>query len=135
MRASHNNGITLPVLLRNDPMVQATRAIENDVMALYDASFAKLREVSASYTLPRSLISRVGASSGAVTVAGRNLMMLWTGHYGFDTPRDGRVPQVREIGGEWTWDPEIRSTGQIAGDYQTVLPPLASFVMAVRFSF
>jgi TonB-linked SusC/RagA family outer membrane protein len=135
MRASHNNGITLPVLLRNDPMVQATRAIENDVMALYDASFAKLREVSASYTLPPSLISRFGASSGTVTVAGRNLMMLWTGHYGFDTPRDGRVPQVREIGGEWTWDPEMRSTGQIAGDFQTVLPPVASFVTAVRFSF
>jgi hypothetical protein len=135
MRASHNNGITLPVLKRDDPMVQATRAIENDVMALYDASFAKLREVSASYTLPGSLVSRFGASSGVVTLAGRNLMMLWTGHYGFDTPRDGRVPQVREIGGEWTWDPEMRSTGQLAGDFQTVLPPTASAVMTLRFSF
>jgi TonB-dependent starch-binding outer membrane protein SusC len=135
MRASHNNGITLPVIMRNDPLVQATRAIENDAMALYDASFAKLREVSASYTLPSRLIARFGASSGAVTLAARNLMMLWTGHYGFDTPRDGHVPQVREIGGEWTWDPEIRSSGQIAGDYQTVLPPTASVTMAVRFSF
>jgi outer membrane receptor protein involved in Fe transport len=135
MRASHNNGITKPVLMRDDPLVQATRAIENDAMALYDASFAKLREVSLSYTLPTAMVARFGASGGAVTFAGRNLMMLWTGHYGFDTPRDGRVPQVREIGGEWTWDPEMRSTGQIAGDFQTVLPPTASFVMALRFSF
>ena len=135
MRASHNNGITKPVILRDDPMVQATRSIENDVMALYDASFAKLREVSASYSVPRFFTSRLGVSDARLTLAARNLMMLWTGHYGFDTPRDGRVPQVREIGGEWTWDPEIRSNGQIAGDYQTVLPPTASVVMSLRFSF
>jgi hypothetical protein len=113
-------------------MVQATRSIENDVMGLYNAAFVKLREVSASYTLPASWVRRVGFSRGALTLSARNLMMLWTGHYGFGTPRDGRVPQIDELGDEWTWDPEIRSTGQISGDYQTVLPPTVSVNMTLR---
>ena len=135
MRASHNNGSTLQVLTRDDVMVQATRAIENDVMGLYNASFVKLREVSASYTLPSSWLKGLGVTRGAVTVSARNLMMLWTGHNGFNTPRDGRVPQIDELGDEWTWDPEIRSTGQIAADFQTVLPPTTSVNVTLRLGF
>ncbi|MBI4420821.1 MAG: SusC/RagA family TonB-linked outer membrane protein [Gemmatimonadetes bacterium] len=135
MRASHNNGITEPTLRRDDVMVQATRAIENDVMGLYNGAFAKLREVSLTYTLPALLLRSVRASRGSVTVAGRNLMMLWTGHYGFGTPRDGRVPQANEIGGEWTWDPELRNPSQVQSDYTVYLPPTTSATVTVRLSF
>jgi hypothetical protein len=135
MRATHNLGLSKVVLLRNDPMVQAVRAVENDAMGLYDAAFARLREVSATYTLPQSFVSRFRASRGSFTISGRNLMMLWTGAYGFNTPRDGRVPQVEGLGGVWTWDPEIRAAGQIQSDFQTILPPIATVNAVLRFSF
>ncbi|MSR07887.1 MAG: SusC/RagA family TonB-linked outer membrane protein [Gemmatimonadetes bacterium] len=132
MRATHNLGLSEKVLLRNDPLVQATRQFENDVMGLYDGSFARLREVSMTYTIPQGIVSRVGASRGSFTVSARNLWMLWTGEHGFNTRRDGRVAQVDDIGGLWTWDPEIRSSGNLSASFQTVLPPTASVVAVVR---
>src|SRR5262249_10904379 len=47
------------------------------------AGYTKLREVSASYTLPERLIQRLGASSGSLTVSGRNLR-TWTKWTGVD---------------------------------------------------
>ena len=108
-------------------------------MGLYNGAFAKLREVSVSYTLPTWWVRRLGASRSSVSVAGRNLMMIWTGTHGFHTPRDGHVMITgtgdQPLGGLWTWDPEIRSTGQVASDYQTVMPPAASAAVTVRLSF
>jgi hypothetical protein len=135
MRATHNLGLSETVLLRNDPLVQATRQYENDVMGLYDGSFARLREVSATYTLPPRLLSWIRADRGSVTLSARNLWMIWTGQHGFSTPRDGRVKQVRELGGLWTWDPEIRSAGNLSATFQTVLPPTAAASMVVRLGF
>jgi hypothetical protein len=62
-------------------------------------------------------------------------MMLWTGANGFNTPRDGRVPQVEGLGGNWTWDPEIRNATNIEADFQTILPPTAVVNVVLRFSF
>lgn len=42
-------------------------------LRLRDATFAKLREVSASITLPESWVARVGASRGSLRISGRNL--------------------------------------------------------------
>jgi TonB-linked SusC/RagA family outer membrane protein len=47
------------------------------------ADFVKLREVSLSYNLPRSLISRIGVQDLSLTVAGRNLG-IWTKYSGAD---------------------------------------------------
>src|SRR5690606_19852266 len=38
-------------------------------LRILDASFAKLREISASVTLPERLVSRVGASRGSLRIA------------------------------------------------------------------
>ena len=46
-----------------------------------DASFAKLRELSASYSLPTRFL--LGASRGSITIAGRDLY-TWTGYKGID---------------------------------------------------
>ena len=64
---------------------------------------------------------------------------------GFSTPRDGHVmitgtgaltkDGTPYLGGLWTWDPEIRSNGQVSSDFQTVLPPTAVATMTVRLSF
>jgi TonB-linked SusC/RagA family outer membrane protein len=54
-----------------------------DDFTLQDASFARLREVSASYQLPPGIIRVVRASSASVTLAVRNLA-LWTRFTGLD---------------------------------------------------
>ncbi len=133
LRAMHNLGITETVLRRDDPMVQATRALENDYMGLYEAGFARLREVSLGYTVPDTWSERVGATRASVNLSARNLWMLWTQKHGVGTPRDGRVDAER--GGLWTWDPEMRSMGDVQADFQTVLPPTASANLTFRLSF
>jgi TonB-linked SusC/RagA family outer membrane protein len=50
---------------------------------LNDASFAKFRELSASYTLPGEWSQRFGASRASITLAGRNLH-TWTSWTGID---------------------------------------------------
>jgi hypothetical protein len=45
--------------------------------------FTKLREISATYTLPTSVSGRMGMASAALTLAGRNLK-TWTKYKGFD---------------------------------------------------
>lgn len=49
------------------------------------ADFLKLREVSATYTLPTSWVERAGLDRASVTLAGRNLWM-WTKYKGSADP-------------------------------------------------
>lgn len=133
LRAIHNLGNSEVILRRDDPLVQATRIYDNDLMGLYKAGFARLREAGLNYSLPDSWVERLPASRGSINLAGRNLMMLWTAEHGFATPRDGRVEPP--IGGVWVWDPEIRSSGQVSTNLQTVMPPFTSATITMRFSF
>jgi TonB-linked SusC/RagA family outer membrane protein len=49
-----------------------------------EADFIKLRELSATYTIPSSWAQRFGASQASITLSGRNLWM-WTKYFdGFD---------------------------------------------------
>src|SRR5690606_6718756 len=118
---------------RNDPMLMAYREIENDATGMYRADFLRLREVSATYTLTDRLSRLLGAQSGSVSVGMRNVMMLWTRAHGWGTPRNGsiRVPIADMI----VWDPEVTSTGQLANNYQTVMPPTASLTFTVRLRY
>ncbi|HEX4935667.1 MAG TPA: TonB-dependent receptor, partial [Gemmatimonadaceae bacterium] len=133
VRALHNQGSTLAVIQRNDPFLQVYRAIEADAPGTYRAGFLRLREVSGSYNIPRGLMGRIGASSGTLTVAGRNLMMLWTQQDGWSTSRDGLIHIG--IANQVTWDPEIRAVGQLSNGFQTIMPPTASFVTTLRLTF
>ena len=63
------------------------------------------------------------------------MAMLWTKAHGWGTWRDGRVMPPGGFGGRWSWDAELRSTGNIRADQQTVMPPFASFTANVRLSF
>jgi hypothetical protein len=49
-----------------------------------DGDFLKLRDVSISFGLPRTLLARSGASGATFTVAARNLATLWTRYSGID---------------------------------------------------
>ena len=83
--------------------------------------------------MPNTLARRVRASGATVSLAGRNLMMLWTAQDGWGTSRDGLVHVP--LGNQHVWDPEIRAVGQLSNGFQTILPPTASVVATVRLSF
>jgi hypothetical protein len=80
---------------------------------MQDASFIKLREVSATYTLPDRLIP--GFRSASFTIAARELA-LWTKYGGAD-------PEVN-----------LFNTGLTAGD-QAVMPPLSRIVATLNLTF
>lgn len=133
IRALHNLGLTKAVILRDDPFLQAYRSIEADAVGTYKAGFAKLREVSATYTIPKSLLARIGSSAGTVSLAGRNLMMLWTAQNGWSTSRDGMV--TVPIANMHVWDAETRPVGQLSNGFQTILPPTTSMLLTLRLTY
>lgn len=133
IRATHNQSTTEAVLLKNNPILSATRIYENDRTGIYQAGFLRLREVSANYTLPERMANWVGASRGSVGLGIRNVSMLWTAQNGWNTARDGSVREP--LAGMTVWDPEVRGTGQLSVGYQTVMPPTASATMTLRLTF
>ena len=133
IRALHNQGSTEAVIKRNDPFLQVYRAIEADAPGTYKAGFLRLRELSATYTIAPNLVRRLGASGGSLSIAGRNLSMLWTAQHGWSTSRDGQINV--DIAKQHVWDPEIRAVGQLSNGYQTILPPTASFTTTLRLTF
>ena len=108
---------------RTDPILMALASARMWRESGYmDASFAKLREVSASYTLPDDLVTHIGASRTTLTLAGRNLLTVWQA--------------TKDIFGREVLDPENRLTSsELTGYFQTVLPQYASFVATVRVQF
>jgi TonB-linked SusC/RagA family outer membrane protein len=81
---------------------------------IQDGSWTKLREVSATYTLPRSWIP--GTSSASLTFAARELA-LWSDYGGID-------PEVTSAG-----------TGGFISQDQAILPPLTRYLLTVNVRF
>ena len=84
-----------------------------------DASFAKLREVSATYSLPDRWARRAGASRASISLAGRNLH-TWTDYGGLE-------PEAMFLGGT--------RGGNHGAFEQTTLPQLAQWVVSVNLGF
>jgi hypothetical protein len=82
---------------------------------IQNASFARLREISASYDMPARLARPVGAKSATLVVIGRNLH-TWTHFKGLD--------------------PESRAqiSNQTAFD-QATTPTLAQFLVSISLGF
>jgi len=83
--------------------------------AIRDAGFAKLREISLRYALPRNLIAKAGVEGASLTVAARNLH-TWTKWKGMDPETmflEGSRPYVE----------------------QNNLPQLMQFVTTLRVNF
>jgi TonB-linked SusC/RagA family outer membrane protein len=68
-----------------DPRVIAQMQTSGTLVdfVINDASFARLRELSVTYDLPRTLASQFGARTASVSLAGRNLH-TWTNYTGLD---------------------------------------------------
>ncbi|MBA4157328.1 MAG: SusC/RagA family TonB-linked outer membrane protein [Gemmatimonadetes bacterium] len=83
-----------------------------------DSGFAKLREVSASYSLPANIAGRFGSSRASISVAARNLY-TWTNWTGME-------PEAMFLSG---------ARGGFMQLEQNHLPQLTQFVTTVNLSF
>jgi TonB-linked SusC/RagA family outer membrane protein len=87
-----------------------------------EAGFAKMRTLSASYTLANDLVGRLGASRGTVTIAVQNPFRIWTA-------------QNEKYGQEIT-DPEIGKEGSATDVYnQELWPQFTTITTSIRLSF
>jgi TonB-linked SusC/RagA family outer membrane protein len=106
-----------------DPKLLADIAFGADLQTvnsfIEDASFFKLREISASYTLPDRWAGAVGAQRATITVSGRNLH-TWTSYGGLD-------PESQSSQGGGTAALEFFD--------QAVTPTLAQFVTTISLNF
>jgi len=67
--------VTVPVTRLSDYWSRYSDITENIV---YDASFAKLRELAIGFKLPKSALKKLPIESMAIQVVGRNLGLLWS---------------------------------------------------------
>jgi len=102
-----------------DPIVLASFQESYPGFLIVNSSFAKLREISASYSLPESFASRLHASAASITVAGRNLH-TWTDYKGLEPEAQFLGSGSRGSGSSWE---------------QTALPILSSFVATLNITF
>ena len=109
-----------------DPVFAAYQSVApRGPLGYYNASFVKLRALSASYTLPSRLARSVGAQSASLAAAWNNVALLWRKQEYAYGPGGVRVP-----------DPETRNPGSGQNPtYQTVIPPLSSAMFTVRLSY
>jgi TonB-linked SusC/RagA family outer membrane protein len=105
-----------------DPRLLADMQLGADLQTINsfidDAGFFKLREVSASYTLPDRWAGAIGAQRATITVTGRNLH-TWTNYRGLDPERQSSQGQSAPL------------------DFfdQAVTPTLAQFVTSISLNF
>jgi hypothetical protein len=85
-----------------------------------EASFVRWKELSVSYRMPESWAQKIGASRGTVSVASRNLAMLWTNWP--EWPHHD--PEITDATSTYTSEPQ-----EDAG-----VPPLMSLTLTVRLS-
>jgi TonB-dependent starch-binding outer membrane protein SusC len=83
-----------------------------------DSKFLRLREISASYSVPSQWIARTGASRGTINLAARNIH-TWS-------PWTGMDPEARFLSG---------ARGGFGPLEQNHLPQLTSFVTSIHLSF
>ena len=114
---------TLAGNLQDEPIFMAYRKIGRNPLGFYNAGFAKLRELSATYTLPTGLASSVGASRVVLSVAARNVFTLWI------------EEEFTRFGPQRIWDPETTGEGEFLANHQAVMPPTSQILATVRLTF
>lgn len=114
-------GFNLATGRMNDVEVVKDRAYYQNFYSFYaenwieEASFMKLRELSLSYAVPRSMTQRIGVDGLTITATGRNLWIKSDFSYG---------------------DPEgsLMGSGNGQGFYHMVTPSTKSFSLGVRLT-
>jgi hypothetical protein len=78
-------------------------------MYLYDASFAKLRQLTFGYNFPRKLLSKTPFNALSLSFVGRNLLILWKNIDNIDP--ESYYNNTNDQGLEYFAMPAIRSYG------------------------
>ena len=106
-----------------DPILMAYDQLGTiDQLGFFNAGFAKLRELSLTYTLSGRPLQRLRASGASISFAGRNLATLWRAQ--------------KDIYGQTIADPEIGIPSSELSNYvQSVVPPLTQFVATFRLTY
>jgi len=122
---------TRAIIERIDPIPLAYEALGSlgtNQGGLHDASFARLRRVSATYQLPDGLTGQIGASRAVFSLSGENLAFLWR------ASKDGWGRKIL--------DPESRAgqtrnedPGGLTAYYQNVLPAFKRVTAQLRVTF
>ncbi len=99
--------VTIPKDRIDDYWTAYSNITENVV---YNASFAKLRELSIAYRLPKSMLTKTPFESAAISVVGRNLGLLWTNVPNID-PESGYTVASGAQGLEFFAMPQTRNFG------------------------
>jgi TonB-linked SusC/RagA family outer membrane protein len=114
------------ILEAKDPILLAYDILDTRRQpGIVKGGFAKLRQVSATYTFPQGLLRPVGLSRASATVSAQNFATLW-------------VAQRSDFGVKLT-DPEVRNSGGsgadpggLTGYNQEGWPQLRRILLAVR---
>lgn len=124
-------GNSRAILERTDPILlgyEATGGLAATWVGVYDASFAKLRTVSASYTFPGRWSQLLGAERATLTLTGRNLWTIWQA--------------TEDIFGYPIIDPEVRRTvgagtdpGGLDAFHQEGWPQIRRVMATLRLTF
>jgi len=123
--------VTKAIQERTDPILLAYEALGSDGInqgGLIDASFAKLRNVSLSYTVSDQIADRIGADRLNLTLSAHNLWTIW------QATDDAFGYPIR--------DPEQRDTGAAGSDpgglhayVQEAWPPIRRLLLTARVTF
>ncbi|MBW3534275.1 MAG: SusC/RagA family TonB-linked outer membrane protein [Gemmatimonadetes bacterium] len=122
---------TRAVLERTDPIFLAYESLGREGInqaGLIDASFAKLRRVSATYTVPAGLVGNLGADRLSLTLSAHNLWTVWQATdemFGYPI----RDPEQRNTSGTST-DP-----GGLSAYVQEAWSPIKRLLLTARVTF
>jgi hypothetical protein len=115
--------------LATDPILEGIRANTFDSRAQANTirtGFAKLRDLSATYTFSTGLARKLGTDRLSVTASARNLWTVWRSQselFG----RRLKDPEVRLNGNFYVGDP-----GGLAANQQDVWPTARRFLITLR---
>ena len=123
--------VTREIQERDDPILLGYEALGSDGInqaGLIDASFAKLRRVAATWTVPDDVAARVGAGRLTLTLAAHNLWTVWQA--------------TDEVFGYPIRDPEQRDTNAVGSDpgglhayIQEAWPPIKRIMLTAQVIF
>lgn len=89
-------------------------------LSVFDGSYVKLREVTITYTMPKSVITKVGIQNAVISIYAHNLALLYT-----DKSNNVRI------------DPDVSYGGTVAGTGTEIfqLPSTQTFGGKLNFNF
>jgi TonB-linked SusC/RagA family outer membrane protein len=122
------------VWLQDDPVGMAYINITRNGLGYHKAGFAKLRELSLSYTVPSGLASRIGATAANIRVGVRNAHRFWL------QQKDAGDPTANNGAGlkypEPAADPEMgRSEYIFSGESGGGWPPIPQWTIRLGVTF